>query len=345
MKTLVTGANGFLGHYLVTALQERGHSVRTLILPNEDVAWLQKRQVTIYRGDVRRRETLTEPMQGVEVVFHLAAMMGVWRSMESFREVNVAGTENVCRAAIEAGVWRLVHVSSAMVYRMWVGEPATEEAPLTPLNEPYAVTKAEGDKLVQGLITRAALPAVIIRPGTIFGPGDRLNFGRLADRILAGKTIVIGSGRNAVPYVYVTDVVQGLLQALDAPQAIGQAYNIGNDEPLTQEQLLGAIADEIGARRPRFRLPYGLLYSIAYASERFSALSDYRIQPLVTRHGVTLYGANSRISIDKARRELGYAPAVALREGVRLTSAWYRKHRSRMLESARAAASSDIRVG
>jgi nucleoside-diphosphate-sugar epimerase len=176
------------------ALLERGDEVRALVLPNEDVTWLQERHVTLYDGDVREPRTLGEPMQGADAVFHLAAMMGVWASMDDYRAVNVTGTENVCQAALKAGVRRLVHVSSWTVYGMNLGRPATEDLPLAPLNEPYAVTKAEGDRVVQRLIAEACLPAVIVRPGTLFGPGDRLHFGRIANRIRAGSWITIGSG-------------------------------------------------------------------------------------------------------------------------------------------------------
>src|SRR5205807_6063390 len=135
------------------------------------------------------------------------------------------------RAALAASVRRLVHISSAMVYNMAMGRPVTEDDPLEPLDEPYSMTKAQGDQLVQRMIAEDHLPAVIIRPATLFGPGDRLNFGRIADRVHAGKGVIIGSGDNAVPFVYATDVVQGLLLAMDHERAVGQAYNIGNDQP------------------------------------------------------------------------------------------------------------------
>jgi nucleoside-diphosphate-sugar epimerase len=176
------------------------------------------------------------------------------------------------------------------------------------------------------MIARDRLPAVIIRPGTIFGPCDRLNFGRIADRLRAGKGLIIGSGRNAVPFVYVTDVVQGLLLAADHERAVGQTYNIGHDHPLTQEELLRAIAQEIGVVPPRLHVPYPALYAAAYAAEHLAALRRYRRNALVTRHGVGLYGADRRLAIDKARRELGYTPRVPLCEGVRLAAAWYRQY-------------------
>jgi nucleoside-diphosphate-sugar epimerase len=323
MEILITGGNGLLGRHLVSALQERGESVRVLVLPAEDASWLEGRGVAVHRGDIRRPETLIAPMSGVEAVVHLAGMMGVWKPLEHYHAVNVTGTKNLCRAALTEGA-RVVHVSSWTVYGMALGRPAREELPLTPFREPYAITKAMGDRAVQRMIVEDHLPAVIIRPGTFFGPGDRLHFGRIADRLRAGRGIIVGPGDNALPFVYVTDVVRGLLLALDHERAVGRAYNITNDRPLTQKQLLSAIADEIGASPPRLHFPYRALYAAGYAAERLAVLTRSRHQPVVTRLGVKLFGTDNRHAVDKARRELGYAPRVALRDGVRLAAAWYR---------------------
>jgi nucleoside-diphosphate-sugar epimerase len=328
LEILITGGNGFLGRYLILALQERGDKVRVLALPSEDTTWLEERNVAVFRGDVVNPEALIVPMRGVEGVFHLAAMIGVWRPMQDYYAVNVTGTEYVCRAALEAGVRRLVHISSAMVYDMTKGRAVTEEDPLEPLDEPYSLTKAQGDLLVQRLIREEHLPAVIIRPGTLLGPGDRLNFGRMADRVRAGKGIIIGSGSNAIPFVYVTDMVQGLLLALDADEAVGQVYNIGNDQVLSQQALLSTIAQELVVKTPHIHVPYSPLYAAAYAAERLATASKNRILPFVTRHAVKLYGADNRLSIDKARRELGYLPKVPLIEAVRKSCEWYQHQES-----------------
>jgi nucleoside-diphosphate-sugar epimerase len=326
VEILVTGASGYLGRHLVPALQAHGHTVRALVLPAENAAWLTQRGVAIYPGDVRQPDTLAAPTKGADAVFHLAAMLGTWRPTDDYDAVNVAGTEHVCRAALAVGVRRLVHVSSAMVYGPWREQAVREDFPFMPLQEPYALTKAQGDKVVQWMIAQAGLPAVIIRPGTIFGPGDHLNFKRLAERLRAGKAIIIGSGRNAVPFVYVTDVVQGLLLALEHDRAVGQAYNITNDQPMTQEEFLRAIAQEVGAPPPHLHVPYRALYAAAYVAEGIATLSGYTRPPLVTRHSVQLFGTDNRHAIDKARRELGYAPQVPVREGIRLAAAWYRQN-------------------
>jgi nucleoside-diphosphate-sugar epimerase len=327
MVTLVTGGNGHLGRFLVQGLLDRGDRVRVLALPGEDTSWLETRGVAVYRGDVRQPETLVEPMLGAEAVFHLAAMIGVWRPMADYRAVNVTGTENVCRAALAERVARLVHASSWTIYGMGRGKPVSEEHPPRPLNEPHVLTKLEGEKLVRRMIEQDRLPAVILRPGTFFGPYDELHFGRIADRLRAGRWIVIGSGENALPLVYVTDVVQGLLRALDSEVSVGQTYNITHDEPLTQRQFLDAIASEIGAPRPRRRVPYRPLYAASCAAEHLAKMPRARRRPVVTRLGVKLFGTDNRHAIDKARRELGYLPEVPLREGVRLAAEWYRAQR------------------
>jgi nucleoside-diphosphate-sugar epimerase len=326
MDILITGGNGLLGHHVVSALQERGDSVRVLALPGEEAFWLEERGVEVHRGDIRHAETLVGPMHGMDAVLHLAGMMGVWRPMEDYHAVNVKGTENVCRAALAEGA-RVVHVSSWTVYGMALGRSAHEDFPLKPFPEPYAITKAAGDMLVQRMIAKDGLPAVIIRPGTFFGPGDRLHFGRMADRLRAGKGVIVGSGDNVLPFVYVTDVVQGLLLALDRERALGQAYNITSDRPLTQQQLLHAIANEIGASPPRIHLPYRALYAAGYAAERLAMFTRSQRQPVVTRLGVKLFGTDNQHAVDKARRELGYRPWVALREGVHLAATWYRTPR------------------
>ena len=336
MDILVTGGNGLLGRHLIPQLQERGDAVRVLVLPGEDATWLEQRGVRVFRGDVRDKLTLFPTVNHADAVLNLAGMMGVWRPMADYRAVNVTGTENVCHAALAAGVKRLVHISSWTVYGMDLGMAVSENAALAPFREPYAVTKTEGDQVVQRMVREDGLPAVILRPGTFFGPGDQLHFGRMADRVRSGKGVVVGSGRNALPFVYVTDVVQGILLGLDSEGASGSVYNITNDAPITQGEMLQAIAEELGAAPPRVHIPYPLLYTAGYAAERAAQVTRAKRQPVVTRLGVKLFGTDNRHSIERARRELGFAPRVALRDGVRLAAAWYRQKNAagRVVESA-----------
>lgn len=323
MRILVTGGSGFLASHLIPALQKRGHAVRALVLPSSDTTLLGQAGVDVHTGDVRLPATLAAAMRQVDAVFHLAAAIGVRRPLRDYHAVNVTGTENVCRAALAAGVQRIVHVSSTSVYKQGLGVPVDETFPLAPPPDPYAVTKAAGDSLVQRLIAEEQLPASIVRTSTIFGAGDHLNFGRIAERLLAGTGIVIGSGRNRVPIASVDDVVRGLLLVLEHEAAEGEIYNITDDRCPTQAELLREIADQLGARMPRIHVPYGLLYGTAYFAERLAQATRSE-HALVTRFGVLLYGADNRFAIDKARHQLDYEPRVSLRQGVSAAAEWYR---------------------
>ena len=217
-----------------------------------------------------------------------------------------------------------MHVSSWTVYGMDLGRPAREDFLIRPFREPYAITKAEGDLAVQQMIAEDHLPAVIIRPGTFFGPGDRLHFGRMADRLRAGKGVIVGRGDNALPFVYVTDVVQGLLLALDREHAVGQAYNISNDRPLTQQQFLEAIAHDIGVNPPTVHVPYRALYTAGgtrrapgIGHRRAAAAHRHPPGRQALRHGQP---ARDRQGPARTRlRAAGHDP-----RGIRLAAAWYR---------------------
>lgn len=321
MKVLITGATGLLGGHLIQELKQRGEQIRALVLPVENAEKLMAQGVEVVRGDVTDASTLAPAVKDIEIIFHLAGMMGVNRPLADYRLVNVTGSENIYQAAQAARVRRFVHTSSHTVYGLGYGRFLTEKDALRPDPDPYSITKAEGDSLIRRLMLKSDVETVIIRPGTFFGPGDRLHFGRIAQRMKNGKGVIIGRGDNALPFCYVTDVMQGFLLAAYHEKAPGNVYNISSDRPLTQQELFSAIADDIGGKRPTRHLPYLPIYYGSLVAERVAKITHTR--PIVTRLGVMLFGTDSRHSVEKARRELGYEPKVDLREGIRLTAAWF----------------------
>ncbi|HYX50280.1 MAG TPA: NAD-dependent epimerase/dehydratase family protein, partial [Ktedonobacteraceae bacterium] len=197
MKVLITGATGLLGGHLIKELQQRGEDIRALVLPVENADTLEKQGVEVVRGDITDANTLKPAVQDVELIFHLAGMMGVWRPISDYRLVNVNGSENLYKAAQQAGVRRYVHTSSHTVYGLGYGRFLTEKDALRPDPDPYSITKAEGDRLMRRLMLNSEVETVILRPGTFFGPGDRLHFGRMAQKMKDGKGVIIGRGDNA----------------------------------------------------------------------------------------------------------------------------------------------------
>jgi len=322
MRVLITGATGLLGGHLIKELQQRGEDIRALVLPVENADKLEKQGVEVVRGDITDAGTLEPAVQDVELIFHLAGMMGVWRPLADYRLVNVTGSENLYKAAQKAGVRRYVHTSSHTVYGLGYGRFLTENDALRPDPDPYSLTKSEGDRLMRRLMLNSAVETVILRPGTFFGPGDRLHFGRMAQKMKDGKGVIIGRGDNALPFCYVTDVVQGFMLAAYHENAPGNVYNITNDRPLTQLEMFNAIADAVDGVRPTRHLPYLPIYYGSIVAEKVVARVT-RTKPIVTQLGAMMFGSDNRHSVEKARRELGYEPKVDLRTGITLAAEWF----------------------
>jgi nucleoside-diphosphate-sugar epimerase len=322
MRVLITGATGLLGGHLIKELQQRQENIRALVLPVENADNLVQQGIEVVRGDITDISTLEAAVRNVDLVFHLAGMMGVWRPLADYRLVNVTGSENLYNAAKKAGVRRYVHTSSHTVYGLGYGRFLTEHDPLRPDPDPYSLTKAEGDRLMRRLMLNSEVETVILRPGTFFGPGDRLHFGRMAQKMKNNKGIIIGRGNNALPFCYVTDVVQGFMLAAYHQNAPGNVYNITNDQPLTQQEMFNAIADAVGGTRPRLHLPYLPIYYGAIVAEKVVARVT-RTKPVVTQLGAMMFGSDNRHSVEKARRELGFKPEVDLREGIKLAAEWF----------------------
>ncbi len=322
MRVLITGATGLLGGHLIKELQQRGEDIRALVLPVENADKLEKEGVEVVRGDITDASTLKPAVKDVELVFHLAGMMGVWRPLADYRLVNVTGSENLYKAAQKAGVRRYVHTSSHTVYGLGYSRFLTENDALRPDPDPYSLTKAEGDRLMRRLMLTSEVETVILRPGTFFGPGDRLHFGRMAQKMKDGKGVIIGRGDNALPFCYVTDVVQGFMLAAYHENAPGNVYNITNDHPMTQLEMFNAIADAVDGVRPTRHLPYLPIYYGSIVAEKVVARVT-RTKPIVTQLGAMMFGSDNRHSVEKARRELGYEPKVDLRTGITLAAEWF----------------------
>jgi nucleoside-diphosphate-sugar epimerase len=189
---------------------------------------------------------------------------------------------------------------------------------------PYSRSKVAGERLLQKLIMNDGAPVTIVRPGWIYGPGDAASFARFATKLRDGRMIVIGSGENHVPLIYVTDVAHGVLRAAEADGAEGRSYLLVNDEVVTQRDYLSAIARELGVAVPRWRIPYRLGVMLGAGLEIGSRMARRRQPPPLMRYGVQLLGGENRFSIERARRELGFSPQVPLAEGVRRSVEWYR---------------------
>lgn len=327
MKTLVTGAAGFIGSHLVEVLLERGDEVRAFVRPDEDTWRLQPcSHLELFHGDLTDTIALKGAVRGVERVYQLAAKTGPWGKEQSYRAINVQGVADLVYAAMEAGVRRIVHTSSITVYGHRLSGVVTEDYPYHAENNPYSRTKIAGEKLLLNLVKQEGAPIVIVRPAWVYGPRDSASFSRFVSLVESGKGRIIGTGNNVIPIVYVRDVVQGLIKAGDAgDQVVGRAYTLADDRRVTQVEYLNTIADTLHVPHVSRRLPFHATYMAGRSAELVWNVRDRRKEtpPPLTTYGVTLLGRNQVFSIERARSELGYAPEFDVKRGVAEGVRWY----------------------
>src|SRR5579862_2696565 len=286
MTVLVTGATGFVGGHLVDELVRRNESVRILARPGEDVSRLTAMGVEIFHGDLTDRSSLEIAIDGVEYVLNCAARTGPWGPESAYELVNVYGPKILVELAMAAGVRRVVHVSSITVHGVDIHGVADETSALCGGADPYSRTKVAGERVLQQMICDKAAPVTIVRPGLVYGPRDTNSFGRFARMIEQGKMVLIGSGNNHVPLVYVEDVARGILLARDVEQAAGQAYLLMNDELVTQQEYFGAIARELGVAPPGLHIPYPLALTLGATAEMVGHLTRREQAPPLMRFGL-----------------------------------------------------------
>jgi 2-alkyl-3-oxoalkanoate reductase len=324
MTVLVTGAAGFLGSHVTDLLLGRGEQPRVLVRPAERVRPSIAADVDVRFADIGDRAAIRAALTGVDRVVHCAARTGTWGPEAEFQRTNVQGLEILVKEALAAGVQRIVHVSSITVHGIDVRGTADENAPLRNSPNPYSRSKVAGEQLLQRMILEDGAPVTIVRPGWIYGPGDAASFARVARMVEKGRMVMIGSGENHLPLIYVHDVARGIVLAGEASRAEGKSYLLVNDEPVTQRDFLAAIASELEVSAPTRRIPYKSAVVLGGASETLGRLARRQQPPPLMRYGIQLLGGENRFIIRRARLELGFEPLVDLAEGVRRSVMWYR---------------------
>ena len=314
-KTLVTGASGFLGRALAARLLSTGESIR--VLARRPVADLEANpRVHVVRGDLGDPEAVERAVEGVELVYHVGA--GMRGGTEAFESGTVWGTKNIIAACLRHGIRRLVYVSSLSVLDHAghpKGVPITESSPIEPhpeLRGPYSQTKLLAENLVLDAIRMQNLPAVILRPGQIFGPGAEQTppSGVIG---LAGRWLVMGSGRLPLNLVYVEDAVDALLAAATKPDVSGRVFQLVDPATLTQREYIEAAKRYGSAPRVSY-VPKLALYTLALGVELLGRVL-HRNVPL-SRYKIRSLAPISPFDGSAARDQLGWTPAVGTREGL-----------------------------
>jgi dihydroflavonol-4-reductase len=324
MKTLITGASGFVGSAVLRLLLETRHEVRALVRPSSLRANLEGLTLEIVEGDLNDPASLEHALQGCEALYHVAADYRLWTpTPQTLYQNNVTGTRNIMRAAGNAGVKRIVYTSSVATLGLdRAGAPANEDIPVTleHMIGHYKRSKFLAEAEVRRLVENEGLPVVIVNPSAPVGPRDikPTPTGRLIRDAARGQMpAYVDTGLNIV---HVDDVADGHLQAF-ARGRIGERYILGGED-MTLRQILEAMAAITGRPAPRIRLPHNVVLPVAYLTETWARITR-RGEPRVTIDGVRMAKKKMFFTSAKAKRELGYSPRPAL-EALRDAVLWFR---------------------
>ncbi|HET9288963.1 MAG TPA: NAD-dependent epimerase/dehydratase family protein [Gaiella sp.] len=321
MLVAISGGAGFLGLHLSRRLVADGHSVRTLDLAPLDDSALEG-HVEELRGDVRLASDARRLAAGADVLVHAAAALPIQESRAAIRSVNVEGAAVTFGAAVEAGVRRVVLVSSTAVYGVPERHPIREDDPLVGVGH-YGESKIDAERLCEAFGLRG-LEAVIVRPKTFVGP-ERLGvFEILFDWIREGRRIpILGDGGNRYQLLAVEDLVEAMARCLDAVVVAGEALNVGAGRFGTVREDLEALIEHAGSRSRLRPVP------ARPAELALRALELARLSPLAEWHYRTAH-KDSFVSIDKARDLLAWEPRLSNAETLCATYDWYLSHRDEL---------------
>ena len=323
MKILVTGGTGFTGKALVRRLLNDGHQVVALDF-QEGLKTQELREwgAEVVIGTVTDKEVVDRCMKGVEVVHHLAAAFRQLNVPNSYYwDVNVEGTRNVLEAARRENVKKFVYCSTCGVHGNVDNPPGNEESPINAADY-YQQTKYEAEPIVKEY-QQKGMETTILRPAAIYGPGDPERFFMIFKRVNKGMFPMFGNGKTLYHPLYIDHLVDAHVLTQEPGKGVGEAYLIADEEYIEIETLVQktAAALKVDVKIPHF--PVTPVIIVGHICEK--VCKPFKITPPIFPRRVDWYRQNRAFSIDKAKRDLGYAPHISIDEGLRRTAAWYRE--------------------
>jgi nucleoside-diphosphate-sugar epimerase len=324
--SLVTGGGGFLGRYIVEQLVARGDKVRALVRRNAPE--LEALGAECMHGDVREPADVKRACRNVGVVYHTAAVAGIWGPWHHFYDANVLGTKNVISGCCHEGVTRLLFTSSPSVTFAGRDQCGVDESAPYPTRwlAHYPHTKALAEKMVLESNGQHHLLTCALRPHLIWGPRDQHLIPRLLDRARKGQLRRIGNGQNLIDAVYVENAAAAHLLAADALQpgspVCGQSYFITNGEPVNCWQWINEILIAAGLSPVKRSIPLPVAYAAGAALETLWKVLGRTDEPRMTRFLAAQLGTSHYFNIAAARRDFGYQPRISMAAGMKKLVEW-----------------------
>ena len=314
----ITGVRGFIGRHLARRCLSMGLRVRGLDLDDGGRFRLEEPDITFLAGDINNEEDVQRLCEGAGVVIHAAAVVREGGDPALFQRVNVEGTRTVARTALDHGVQRFVQISSVMVYGYRFEDGIDEQAELKGEGNPYCQTKIDSERVAMEHHETGTFDVITIRCGDVYGPGSIPWTVRPVQMMRWRIFSRVSGGRGIMSPVFIDNLVDGILLAVQSDYG-GEAFNISDGVAITFRDFFNHYAQMLGGRwmpsfpgglmKPGIRLANGMLRLVG-------------VKPLVYPDFVDFVSRRGGYSTDKARRMLGYEPAVSLDDGMKLTQAW-----------------------
>ncbi|MEL7500337.1 MAG: NAD-dependent epimerase/dehydratase family protein [Planctomycetota bacterium] len=325
MKALVTGANGFLGFRIVEMLLERGYEVTGMTRRAHE--FLDRMDVRSVIGDIRSYENVLDACRDQDVVFHTAAIAGIWGPWKLFHSTNTVGTKHVVEACRECKVPKLVFTSSPSVTFDGQHQVNTDETAPYPKKWlcHYPHSKALAEKYVLEADDHRELMTCALRPHLIWGPGDNHLVPRLIERARSKKLRRVGDGTNQVDTIYIDNAAEAHLMAAEAMQegspVCGQAYFISQDDPVNLWGWINEVLELAGLPRVKQKISLYWASKIGHGLEMYHEAFNLQSEPRMTRFLAAQLAKSHYFDISRAKRDFGYFPRVSNDEGMKRLAA------------------------
>ncbi len=321
MKALVTGANGFLGSYLVEDLVDRGYEVTAMT--RKPFPTLTGPTLSNVQGDVRNLDALRDATKNQDVVFHTAGISGIWGPWKLYHGTNTIGTRNVVTACLENKVKKLVYTSSPSV--VFNGQHQVHVDESTPYPKTwlchYPHSKALAEQHVLDANDNAGLMTCALRPHLIWGPRDRHLIPRLLDRAREKKLVRVGDGSNLVDNIYVENAAYAHVQAAEAMHSdspvCGSAYFLSQGEPVSLWGWINEILQLAGLPRVKKSITFHWAYRLGFALETAYEMCNLQGEPRMTRFLAAQLGKSHYYDISRAKRDFNYYPRISTIAGMK----------------------------
>lgn len=317
MRALVTGGGGFLGSGITKELIQRGN--RVTVIGRGRYSHLPD-SVKMMQGDIRDFKFVKSASKNIDMVFHTAALPGIWGPAHEFYSVNVKGTENVIRACQENSIPKLIFTSSPSVVFGCSSLEGSDES--TPYPETYLCEYPRTKALAEKMVLRANDPtlcALAIRPHLIWGPGDPHLIPRLLRKAKSNQLIKVGEGKNQVDMIYIDNAVSAHLKAAFAPDynVAGKAYFVSDDEPVVLWKWINSLLNRLGIREVSRNISYKNAQRLGAFLEGVYGFLGLKGEPCMTRFLASQLAISHYFDISRAKKDFGYQPLVSQEEGTR----------------------------